>query len=188
MSVEIRLATIDDVDELMRLGEQWLNPLWDKEIKRRWLIWILNSFNEQRIAVAKEECSGKLQGFVDFLYWHDWLTKKKRLLIQHVYVDENHRNKGVATRMLETILACYKPDFAFVDTKPDKFPHAQALYEKVGLQENPRRKWLERYKTVLAKCKRCKSEDINIFINDKDFISCRNCGRYAEVENSGEFI
>lgn len=142
----IGLANVSrDLDELMRLAEQWLNPLWDKKTKRRWLIEILTSHGEHRIVVAREDGGEKLFGFVDFLLWYDWVTKKKRLLIQHVYVDENYRYQGFATRMVNTILTVYKPDFAFVDTKPEKFPYAEGLYKKVGFKENPDRKWLERY-------------------------------------------
>ena len=146
--MKVRSADISrDLNELMRLAEQWLNPLWDKEFKREWLTDILHAsskrFSNHNIVVAEEE--NQLIGFVDILVWYDWLTKKRRLLIQHVYVDEDHRHKGVATEMLHDILGFISPHYALVDTKPDKFPNAEGLYKKVGFKVNPKRKWLERY-------------------------------------------
>jgi len=133
------------LDKLMQLAEQWLNPLWDKATKREWLTTILTSKGEHLIIVAEETLGGKLLGFVDFFSWDDWLTKKRRIFIQHVYVDKDHRNKGIATEMLNKIFIVNHPDYAFVDTKPEKFPNAEGLYKKVGFKENPKRKWLERY-------------------------------------------
>ncbi len=143
--MRIGLADVSwDLDELMRLAEQWLNPLWDKELKRHWLTKTLNSHGEHRIVVARDDDGKRLLGFVDFFYWHDWLVKKTRLLIQHVYVDKDHRRQGIAEEMLSVILETYHPNYAIVDTKPEKFPNAEGLYKKVGFKENPDRKWLER--------------------------------------------
>ena len=149
MSVRFRLAVIDDVPALIWLAEQWLCPLWEPRIKEEILRTIIRSaektgWTQHIIYVA--ELDDRIVGFIDFLQWQDWLTNQNKVMIQHVYMDENYRHRGIGTMLITHILGIYKPDFAFVDTKPDKFPNAQSLYEKVGLKENPRRIWLERYR------------------------------------------
>ena len=139
----MRRATTDDITELLRLGEQWLNPLWNKEDKKKILhLELLFSTNHMVYVTEKE---GKLVGFADILFWYDWLTKKTRLLIQHMYVDESYRNQGIGTKLLQFILDIHKPDYSLVDTKPEKFPLAENLYKELGFKYNPNRLWLEMY-------------------------------------------
>lgn len=146
--VIVRKANRGDYDkkELMRLAEQWLNPLWDKEAKALLLNQILfeadkHIFSNHFIYVA--DSGEHLCGFVDFFYWQDWLTRKSRLLIQHVYVDETTRQAGVGTTLLNKIIEDFNPDICYIDTKPEVYPHAEKLYLKVGFKENPKRKWME---------------------------------------------
>jgi len=144
----VRAACRDDLLELIRLAEQWLNPLFDKVEKMVLLEQLLQLMEDvtwdraHYIYVVEE--GNKLLGFCDFLIWWDWLTFKKRLLIQHVYVDEDYRQRGIGTILLKTILDIFNPNFAMVDTKPEKFPHAKALYEKLGFKVNNKRIWLEK--------------------------------------------
>ena len=157
MTLTIRSATTKDISELMRLAEQWLNPLWNKVAKRYSLDMIIHalyrsSWTHHFIIVA--EIDNKLVAFVDYLQWEDWLIDKNKILIQHVYVDEGHRQQGIGTAMLNHIInpeednieSELTPHYIFVDTKPDKFPYAEKLYKKVGLIHNNKRKWMERYK------------------------------------------
>ena len=144
--ITIRMATIKDSDEIIRLAEQWLNPLYNKDWKEFSLKLTLFELDEYRfnhiIYIVEEK--NKLIGFCDFMVWVDWLTFKRRLIITHVYVDEKHRQEGIGTALLNKILKDFRPDFTLIDTKPEKFPYAEDLYKKLGFKENPKRKWLER--------------------------------------------
>jgi len=152
MTLIIRSATTKDIPELMRLAEQWLNPLWYKDIKKVWLHNTLHVLDSLGVLIRRRshfvvvaELEHKLVGFVDFLCWMDWLVKSTKLMVQHIYVDEAYRRQEIGTKLLNRIIRDYSPDYIFVDTKPDRFPHAEKLYKKVGLIHNSKRKWMERY-------------------------------------------
>src|SRR3989304_8823861 len=94
--ITIRMATIKDSDEIIRLAEQWLNPLYNKDWKEFSLKLTLFELDEYRLnhIIYIVEEKNKLIGFCDFMVWVDWLTFKRRLIITHVYVDEKHRQEG----------------------------------------------------------------------------------------------
>lgn len=135
----LRLAKEADIQDLIRLGEQWFHPLWHKEEKAKILAAELQS--PQHLVYVVEEDEGII-AFCDIWQWQDWLTRKKMCNFLHVYVDERHRGKGVGTFMLKEIFETNDWDFAFIDMKSEE---AEKLYLKAGFAPNPRRKWMERY-------------------------------------------
>lgn len=137
----IRKAVFGDIDELIRLGSQWLTPFWNEKEKRKILRQRLRRKRQRHpIYVVKLGLYNKLIAFCDIWVHNDWLTNKKRMLILHVYVSKGWRRKGIGTQLLRYVLSDVKPDFAVVDTKTNV---AKRLYKKVGFKINPRRIWLE---------------------------------------------
>lgn len=134
-----RLAKMGDIPTLIRLGEQWLNPLWNKEEKIEIITREIKTPNHL-IFIVEE--ANEIIAFCDIWHWHDWLTGKRIVNFLHVYVDENYRGQGIGTYMLTEIFKKIEWDFAFIDMKTEA---AEKLYLKVGFKPNPKRKWMEIY-------------------------------------------
>jgi GNAT superfamily N-acetyltransferase len=135
----VRLAGPEDEEAIMQLGKQWLNPFYDEHWKRTTLRRRLSEVCGQPIFIVEDKKNGVI-AFGDCYLEDDWLTAKKRLFIIHIYVDKNHRRKGIGTFLMNGILAMTKPDVAFVDSKTQA---ATDLYQKVGFRCNFDRVWLE---------------------------------------------
>jgi len=143
--MKVRLARRKDAPELIRLAAQWLNPLYQMQLKTKILLGSLRDVNE-KIFVAEHE--GKIVAFIDiYIHW-DWMTALNKVWLVHCYTDSQYRHKGLASTLINFVMKEINWDWFFVDYKTEE---ARALYLKMGFKQNSNRGWLEIYQKDLKK-------------------------------------
>lgn len=115
MSYEIRHATADDGEELLRLWHGFTDTLSEyderylhkEDADERWLQYFENQLVDAKygtVVLAEHEHSGELVGVLEARVMgnHPIFRLRNHGYIHGHYVTENHRNEGVGSALLDT--------------------------------------------------------------------------------------
>lgn len=84
--------------------------------------------------VAKDK--GKLAGYLKYIYPED-PSGKRNLEISYIFVKDNYRRRGIATKLIETLLDCF-PKITWISLwtgKQTEIDKSYNLYNKLGFSE-----------------------------------------------------
>ena len=112
--IKIRLATENDIDELMELSQLWIEK--NKGLKKQML---KSCFRLPTYHMMILEYDGKIVGWLSTYFRSSWVNTEIRLFVGSIFTHPQYRMKGVMRMLWEEIERTYDYDIALVDTRLD---------------------------------------------------------------------
>jgi len=107
VKVKIRLAELKDVDEIIKLAEEWHPVHNDTErgIRRATL---METLGKEGHEVFIAEGAGKIIGWFDVRTYKDWFMLRYSIHVEHIFVTATYRNRKVGSMILQKIIEYYE--------------------------------------------------------------------------------
>ena len=140
--MNIREGNLSDIEELLKLGSRVEEFKTAEEVVTFWPRHILeNILGNNRDIILVAEDDNKIVGFTIVNYSPSF----KKALVENLFVDPKHRNKGIGSRLIKTLLRhLQRVGCEYVCTLIEASSGAVPFYLKMGFNRGIDCAWLDK--------------------------------------------